>query len=85
MMNTKYNTQTRIGLDLWDHSELSEKIINYIKLKHNKHDSAHIYNAIPNIKKPYFWQFKKMKAYKAECDRIYNECVAFIDKTNEYC
>lgn len=59
-----------IKVDYWSHQKLSEKIINMIRNNIDNSENICELNCVPNMKKPYFWEFWKWGDYRKECDRI---------------
>jgi len=69
-MVKEIKTIKTIKVDYWSHQKLSEKIILMIQNSIDKNESVYELNCVPNMKKPYFWEFWKWGAYRKECDRI---------------
>lgn len=59
-----------IKVDYWSHQKLSEKIINMIQNNIDKNENVYELNCVPNMRKPYFWEFWKWGDYRKECKRI---------------
>jgi hypothetical protein len=86
---TQVNGIKTVQVDHWEHPDISKRILNYINECRAKRESSrkdainngNTFLAVPNMKKPYFWQFNKIKKYRLECDRIFNEYKIFHDRS----
>ena len=59
-----------IKVDVWNHQQLSEKIINRVLASTKEADNVWDLDCVPKLKKPYFWEFWKFSAYNKECNII---------------
>jgi hypothetical protein len=70
-----------IQVDYWKHPEHSTRVLKIIS---NNGDASkevaetYSFSSIPKMKRPKFWQFKKKRQYKEECDKILEELKVFI-------
>lgn len=71
-----------IKVDVWNHQQLSEKIINRIRASTKEADKVWDLDCVPKLKKPYFLEFWKFSEYNRECQKILNQLETYL--TSKY-